>query len=399
MENDQIKYYEIVSREFKINNVSYGPSPTNPYIAKFTGQLVNPDSESAYDALETALKPLKIMPVFRIEGDQQIVLLIPEIAKPKKAKLFVNLILFILTLFSVLFAGGLYSLETELPQNFWQAALVIIKNGWPFAVSMLAILGTHEFGHYFMGKKHGVDVTLPYFIPFPFNLFGTMGAFINMRSIPKNKKQLFDIAVAGPLSGLVVSIIVLVIGLHLSEIYILPQTIPSNIALQMEGNSLLYLFLKYITFGKLLPAPASTSNLYTLFFWAKYFFTGSPIPWGGEDVMLSSVAWAGWAGLFVTMLNLIPMGQLDGGHIFQALFGTKNSKKVLPFMIVGLVLLGFFWNVWWFWAVLALMLGRSYAEPLDLITQLDKKRKIIGALVIVIFFLIFIPVPITILYG
>lgn len=400
MENDQLKYYDIVAKEFTIKDAAYGPTQTNPYIAKFTGELVDPDSESAYSALETALKPLKILPVFRMEGDQQVIILVPEIArKTKAAKPHINLLLFLLTLFSVLFTGGLYSLDTALPQNIWQASLVILKNGWPFAVSLLAILGTHEFGHYFMGKKHGVDVTLPYFIPFPFNSFGTMGAFINMRSIPKNKKQLFDIAAAGPLSGLVVSIIVLLIGLHLSEVYTLPLEIPADTALQMEGNSLLYLLLKYISFGKLLPAPANTSSLYQLFFWAKYFFTGSPIPLGGEDVMLSSVAWAGWAGLFVTMLNLIPIGQLDGGHIFQAIFGTKTSKKLLPFIVGGLVLLGFFWNVWWFWAALALMLGRSYAEPLDQITQLDKKRKIIGILVIVLFFLTFIPVPLTILYG
>jgi len=400
MENDQLKYYEIVAKEFTIKDVAYGPTQNTPYIAKFTGELSNPDSESAYAALESALKPLKLLPIFRMEGEQQVIFLVPEITrKTTKAKPHVNLLLFLLTLFSVLFTGGLYSLDTALPQNTWQAILVILKNGWPFAISLLAILGTHEFGHYFMGKKHGVDVTLPYFIPFPFNSFGTMGAFINMRSIPKNKKQLFDIAVAGPLSGLVVSIIVLLIGLHLSEVYTLPLEIPADTALQMEGNSLLYLLLKFISFGKLLPAPANSSGLYQLFFWSKYFFTGNPIPLGGEDVMLSSVAWAGWAGLFVTMMNLIPIGQLDGGHIVQAIFGTKTSKKLLPFIICGLVLLGFFWNVWWFWAVLALMLGRNYAEPLDQITKLDKKRKALGIVVIIIFILIFIPAPITILYG
>jgi membrane-associated protease RseP (regulator of RpoE activity) len=115
--------------------------------------------------------------------------------------------------------------------------------------------------------------------------------------------------------------------------------------------------------------------------------------------MLNPVAWAGWSGLFITMLNLIPVGQLDGGHIFQSLFGTKNSKRILPFIIVGLALLGFFWNVWWFWAVLALLMGRTYAEPLDQITPLDTKRKWIGVVMILVFILIFIPVPITILFG
>ncbi len=399
MENDQLKYYEIVAKEFAISGVTYGPTQTNPYIAKFTGQLKNPDSESAYVALEAALKPFKLIPAFRMEGDQQVIILVPEIAKPKQANPRTNLILFILTVISVLFTGGLYGLDTALPQDTWQAVLAILKNGWPFAVSLLAILGTHEFGHYFAGKKNGVDVTLPYFIPFPFNSFGTMGAFINMRSIPKNKKQLFDIAVAGPLSGLIVSIVVLLIGLNLSEVYTLPQTIPAGSGLQMEGNSLLYLLLKYISFGKLLPQPVGQSGLALLIYWFKFFFTGRPIPLGGLDVMLNPVAWAGWSGLFITMLNLIPVGQLDGGHIFQSLFGTKNSKRILPFIIVGLALLGFFWNVWWFWAVLALLMGRTYAEPLDQITPLDTKRKWIGVVMILVFILIFIPVPITILFG
>jgi membrane-associated protease RseP (regulator of RpoE activity) len=399
MENDQLKYYEIVAREFMISDVIYGQTETHPYIAKFSGQLKNEDSESAYAALETALEPLNLTPVFRMEEDTQVIFLIPKMAKPKKSNPVANVVLFILTLISVLFAGGLYGLDTELPQNTGQMILTILKNGWPFAVSLLAILGTHEFGHYFMGKKHGVDVTLPYFIPFPFNTFGTMGAFINMRTVPKNKKQLFDIAVAGPLSGLIVSVIVLLIGLRLSDVYTLPLVIPSGSGLQMEGNSLLYLLLKYATFGKWLPAPANTSGLMLLIYWFKYFFTGNPIPLGGQDVMLHPVAWAGWAGLFVTMLNLIPVGQLDGGHIFQALFGTKNSKRILPFIIVTLALLGFFWNVWWFWAVLALLMGRTYAEPLDQITRLDKKRKGIGIVMIILFILIFIPVPITVLYG
>ncbi|RJQ44137.1 MAG: site-2 protease family protein [Anaerolineaceae bacterium] len=399
MENDQLKYYEIVEKEFSVSDVAYGPNETNPYIAKFIGKLKNPDSEKAYSALEAALKPLKLLPIFRVEGEQQIVFLVPEVAKPKKTNPRLNLILFILTLISVLFTGGLYSMDSALPQDTWQAILAILKNGWPFAVSLLAILGTHEFGHYFAGKKNGVDVTLPYFIPFPFNTFGTMGAFINMRSIPKNKKQLFDIAVAGPLSGLVVSIIVLLIGLHLSTVEPLPLVLPAGSGLQMEGNSLLYLLLKYISFGKLLPEPVGKSGIVLLIHWFKYFFTGSPIPLGGLDVMLHPVAWAGWAGLFVTMLNLIPVGQLDGGHIFQALFGTKNSRRILPFIIAGLVLLGFFWNVWWFWAALAFLMGRTYAEPLDQITQLDGKRKLVGILMILVFIMTFIPVPITVIYG
>ncbi|HAF61663.1 MAG TPA: hypothetical protein DCK95_04995 [Anaerolineaceae bacterium] len=400
MDYDQLQLYEIVEEQFNILDATYGEgTDKTPYIAKFTGQLKNQDSEKAFAAIEERIKPMNLIPLFRAEEEQQIVFLITDPQKHKETKTSTNLILFILTVFSVLFTGGIYGMDTALPQNTWQAILTILKNGWPFAVSLLAILGAHEFGHYFAGKKHGVDVSLPYFIPFPFNSFGTMGAFINMRSLPKNKKQLFDIAIAGPLSGLIVSIVVLLIGLNLSTVEPLPTNLPAGTGFQMEGNSILYLLLKYISFGKFLPEPVGKSGLALFIHWAQYFFTGNPIPWGGLDVMLHPVAWAGWAGLFVTMLNLIPVGQLDGGHILQSVFGTKTSRRVLPFIIAALVLLGFFWSTWWFWAVLALFMGRAYAEPLDQITQLDKKRKTMGIVMLVIFLLIFIPVPLTIIYG
>ena len=307
-----------------------------------------------------------------------------------------NLVLFLLTLLSVLFTGGLYGFEGDLPQGTWETIWALINSGWPFAVTLLVILGAHEFGHYFAGKKHGVQVTLPYFIPFPFSLFGTMGAFINMRSLPKNRRALFDLAVTGPLSGFVVSIVALIIGLNLSETSQLPLSIESGTGLQMEGNSLLYLLLKYVTFGKLLPDPGNMSGISLAVYWVRYFFTGKPFPWGASDVMLHPIAWAGWAGLFVTGINLIPAGQLDGGHIFYTLFGKKNAKRLFPFIVGALVILGFFSNVWWLWAGLIFFFGRFYAEPLDQITELDKKRRIIGYIALAVFVLTFIPVPITI---
>jgi len=164
----------------------------------------------------------------------------------------------------------------------------------------------------------------------------------------------------------------------------------------MEGNSLLYLLLKFITFGKLLPQPQNLSGLALLVYWVRYFFTGQPFPWGATDVMLHPVAWAGWAGMFVTGINLIPAGQLDGGHIFYTLFGEKTAKRIFPIIIISLILLGFFSNVWWLWAVLIFMFGQRHAEPLDQITELDNKRKVLGYLAIAVFLLTFIPVPITI---
>jgi membrane-associated protease RseP (regulator of RpoE activity) len=249
--------------------------------------------------------------------------------KRKEPKGYINLILFILTLLSVLFTGGMYGYEGALPQGIWPIILVLLKNGWPFAVTLLTILASHEFGHYFAGRKHGIQVTLPYFIPLPFSLFGTMGAFINMRSQPKNKRDLFDMAVAGPLSGFVMSVIALGIGLKLSSVSTMPLSSSTNASWQMEGNSLLYLLMKYFAFGKWLPQPAGISGIALGLYWMRYFFTGSP-SLGAQDVMLHPVAWAGWAGLFVTGINLLPAGQLDGGHIFSTLFGEKTARHIFP---------------------------------------------------------------------
>jgi membrane-associated protease RseP (regulator of RpoE activity) len=260
-----------------------------------------------------------------------------------------------------------------------------IFTGWPFALSLMGILVTHELGHYFMSRHHKTRATLPYFIPLPFSLLGTMGAAIIMRGTPKNKRVLFDIGVAGPIAGLVVAIPVLLYGLSLSTL----GTITPDPNGFLEGNSLIYLFAKYVTFGQLLPSPLMPQGI---LYWLQYFFTGHPVPFGGTDVFISPVAFAGWAGLLVTALNLIPAGTLDGGHVVYALFGSK-AKKAFPFIIAILVVLGFSWNGWWLWAVILFWLGRVHAEPLDQITTLDPTRRLIAFAMIIVFVLVFMPVP------
>ncbi|HMN12469.1 MAG TPA: site-2 protease family protein, partial [Bellilinea sp.] len=253
------------------------------------------------------------------------------------------------------------------------------------------------FGHYLMSRRHGLKATLPYFIPVPapFSPFGTMGAVINMREIPKNIRQLFDIGIAGPLSGLVVAIPVLFIGLLRSPLSTLPtaSTTGDPLMIQLEGNSILYLLSKLLVFGKLLPQPASLGDTTPLLYWVKYFFTGMPIPYGGLDVTLDPVAWAGWGALLITGLNLIPVGQFDGGHILYALIGRKWMKRLFPIMLGITAFLGFFWNGWWLWTALLYFLGRRNAEPLDMITEIDGKRKVLGVIALIIFILIFIPIP------
>jgi len=273
--------------------------------------------------------------------------------------------------------------------------LPALKLGLAFTVSLLAILLAHEFGHYLAGRYHRSAVTLPYFIPFPLSPFGTMGAFIQLKEPPKNKRILLDIGIAGPLAGLVVTIPVLFIGLHLSEITRLPL-LQSGEPLSLEGNSILYLLAKYIVFGQWLPNPGNAGLLNPLIYWIRYFFTGQPVPFGGLDVQLHPVAWAGWAGLLITALNLIPAGQLDGGHILYVLIGRK-ARFILPFLLVGMIILGFVWSGWWLWAFLTFFLGRIYAEPLDQITPLDPKRKALAIFGLIIFVLIFTPIPLSLI--
>ena len=390
--DSSVQLESLVRGIFLIEDITYGSS-REAYVVRYLGRLISEDTAEAYNRIAALVEPYKLTPIFRIEEDRHVIYLVAAQPMQKPGRPMLNMLLFIVTVLSVLVSGGLSSFEGELSPNPFTAAMQLITTGWPFAVSLLTILAAHEFGHYFAGRAHGVQVTLPFFIPMPFSLLGTMGAFISMKTIPRNKRVLMDIAVAGPIAGFIVSIIVILIGLSLSKLGTIPISFPEGQGVQMEGNSLIYLVLKYLSFGEILPRPASFGDASPFLYWLRYFFTGQPRPFGGVDVMIHPVAWAGWAGLLITSFNLIPAGQLDGGHIFQLLFSPKTSRKIFPLIVGILAALGFVWSGWWLWAGLLLFFGRVYAEPLDQITPLDKKRKWLGAISIIIFFLTFIPVP------
>jgi len=396
---DAVRDYSVfdsmVGRVFAIEDITLGTSQ-QPFLVRYRGRITREDTAAVYDELSAQLKPLGVTPLFRREGDRQAILIVQGVINPGPSNPWINLVLFVLTLLSVLLTGAIYGLDQPLPEGLFPIIAAILSRGWPFAVSLISILAAHELGHYFVGRYHGTKVTLPYFIPFPFSQFGTMGAFINMKEPPRNRRVLLDIAIAGPLAGVLVSIPVLLIGLGLSKVETLPAVVQqSEITMQLEGNSLIYLLMKYITFGQLLPAPVNYAGLPPLLYWVKFFFTGQPFPLGGLDVMLHPVAWAGWAGLLVTAMNLIPVGQLDGGHMLYVLIGQKRAQTVRWVILVALVALGFIWNGWWLWAAIIFFLGRSYAEPLDQITELDGKRKWLAVLALVLFILVFTPVPLS----
>jgi Zn-dependent protease len=382
-------YSPIISRYLRIDDTTWGDEKKG-FLARYRGQLYSQDTAQAYDELALALRPQNITPLFRLEDNRHVILLLNGIITPKPSKVWGNILFFVLTLISVTFTGALFS-TAAIPSGI-SGWFNFMLGGLPFAIALMAILGCHEFGHYLAGRYHKTAVTLPFFIPFPFSYFGTMGAFIQLKEPPKNRRILLDIGIAGPLAGLIVAIPVLLLGLYLSPVDKIPFQLP--LGQIFEGNSILYLLLKFIVKGQLLPQPYTFAGLNPIIYWIRYFFTGSPLPAGGLDVSLHPIAWAGWAGLLVTSLNLIPAGQLDGGHIMYVLLG-KRTIKLLPVILVAQVLLGFAWNGWWLWAALIFFLGRYHAEPLDQITTLDPKRRALAILGVIVFILVFMPVPLV----
>jgi len=272
---------------------------------------------------------------------------------------FLQIVLFILTMLSTLFVGAMQT-GADILKDPWK-----IYYGLPFALTLMIILLTHELSHYFASKKHGVNATLPYFIPAP-TIIGTFGAFIKMKSPIVTRKALIDIGASGPIAGFIVSVIAVMIGLHLSKIVPVVET---KGALTL-GDSILFSFLAQTVLGV---TPADS------------------------DILLNPVAFAGWIGLFVTSMNLIPVGQLDGGHIAFAFLGEKQTRLSFILVLVMSLLGVLLWEGWIIWAFLLLVLGLRHPPVISWEVPLDNRRKVIGWLTFVIFILTFIPVPFRIL--
>jgi membrane-associated protease RseP (regulator of RpoE activity) len=382
-----------VEQVMQIHDVTTGEEKLG-FAVRFRGKLTL-ESEEAFDRLDPIFDGEGVTLLFREEQGQDVILAMPGVIRPEESNQLVNLGLFLLTLASMIFAGALYGMEGPIGEGFSgivQAVMANLPNGLIFAGSLFAILGSHEFGHYLAARHHNCAVTLPYFLPFPGSLFGTLGAFIRLKEPPRNRKVLLDIGLSGPLAGLVIAIPILLIGLATSPLGHLPLSSEEVQGFALEGNSILYLAAKFVTHGELLPKPVNYDALSPIAYWIQYFFLGSPTPYGGTDILLNHMAWAGWAGLLVTALNLIPAGQLDGGHTIFVLIGD-TAKRIWPLIVVALILLGFVWPGWFIWAVLIFLLGRTYARPRDEITPLDPRRRALAIFGLIIFVLVFIPVP------
>jgi len=273
---------------------------------------------------------------------------------------FLHVALFALTFLSTLVAGALFQKGINIFDEPWR-----IIEGLPFSMTLMAILLSHELSHYYASKKHNMKATLPYFIPAP-SLIGTFGAFIKMKSPIVTRKALIDIGAAGPIAGFILSVIAVIVGLRYSSVIPVADT-ESILSL---GDSLLFSLLSRLVMG---------------------------VPPASHEILLHPVAFAGWIGLFVTSLNLIPIGQLDGGHISYAFLGERH--KFISVILVGtLLLFGFlFWEGWAFWGVVMIVLGLKHPPVIYWEVPLDRKRVFVGVFALIIFILTFMPSPFRIL--
>jgi membrane-associated protease RseP (regulator of RpoE activity) len=282
-----------------------------------------------------------------------------------------NVILFLLTVLSTLFAGSVFWYQIPIGEEPWR-----MLEAWPFVAAIMGVLGVHELGHYVMSRYHNVDASLPYFIPVP-TIIGSLGAVIKIKGRIPDRKALFDIGVAGPLAGLVATIVVTAIGLQLD-----PLAAQESAGSASEGTVVLF------------------HNPPLLDLIAELTGTSEQL----EDDIVHPVVFGGWVGMLVTLLNMLPVGQLDGGHIVRSIAGERAKAVAAAVPGAMFALAGYVYfvaglrstTIWLMWGLFAL--GLAYAGPATPIDDepLDRKRIALGLVTFVLAALCFTPVPIEI---
>jgi len=326
--------------------------------------------EEKFDSLRRSLSEKGYVPLLRYEKGEHIIYIIKK-PKRKEKPVWINIALLIATIITTIITGSILCqghfdiwnmpnpMDILKPEN-------LLKGAFLFALPLMSILIVHEMGHYFISRKHGISTSLPFFIPVPpvlsFNI-GTFGALISSRDPMPNKKALFDVGISGPIAGFIVAIPVTVIGIATAKIVpIVPfEDLPSGET--VFGSS----FLIDALANLILDIPAS----YT--------------------IDMNPILFAGWVGLLITSINLLPAGQLDGGHIFRAVFGEK--QKYIGWAAVGIMVL----TGWIFFAIIIIfMMGMMHPPPLNDDTDLDIKRKLLFIVALAMLLLCYIPYPIHI---
>jgi len=330
------------------------------------------DEGKRFESARRALKKVRMFPKLIDSGKETMIAVFP-LPPRKKGKVTTNLVMLVLTMVTTVWAGAIiWMSRTEEAMSAADLIAVLLSpvdvlmGALTFALPLLLILGTHELGHYFTSRRYGIDATLPYFIPVPpfISPFGTFGALISMKEPISNRKALVDIGAAGPIAGFIVAVPVTVLGLVLTGVF------PTESAM-VEGET-------YIMINP------------PLLFNALSFLTG-----GTGDSVLFPTALAGWIGLFVTALNLFPVGQLDGGHIARGVLGDKAkylSYATIAVMIVLGLITGF--GTYLLFAVLILFMGGRHPPPLDDVTRLRPRHLLVAGVSVIIMALTFHPVPI-----
>jgi len=356
------KLKPIVTQYFRIYDIRWSERTAAFYFTKPEDLTLLEDN---FESLRLKLKAIGFIPRLAVEAGEHIIY-IAHAPRLKKRNIWINIILIILTIFTTTWAGSLlwYSRTLALENEFDIISPlldpeVVLYGFLSFALPLMLILGTHETAHYMAAKRHKIDASLPYFIPLPPPfILGTMGAFISMREPISNKKALLDIGAAGPIAGFLVSIPILIIGFSLEMLQ--PVTLT-----ELPSNTSVFIFNEPLLFSGL-----------------RFFF---PSP---ENSMMHPTAFAGWVGLFVTALNLLPGGQLDGGHIARALLGN-NARYLSLLVVISLFVLSFItqFMLWIIFAFFILLLGTSHPPPLNDLTPLKPKRQAIGAVCMVMLLL------------
>ncbi len=293
--------------------------------------------------------------------------------RPKfQDRVWLHVLLFALTIATTTIVGAAqyasflddFRGSTALPMSF---AALLVRGIW-YSGTILSILGCHELGHYFACRYYDVDASLPFFIPVPVLLTGTMGAFIRIREPIPQKRMLFDIGIAGPIAGFLVAVPALVIGVAMSHLVRLPADQSNMLEL---GEPLLFKLTSWLLWGT------------------------QP---DGYSLNMHPMAFAAWFGLLATALNLFPMGQLDGGHISYAVLGSRFSTYLTFATVVVTMGLAWFASSWIVWTVLTIAMlvafGPRHPRVFDEDVPLDRTRLLLALFAVVMFALCFTPAPI-----
>lgn len=322
-------------------------------------------------------------------------------AKEKQKKIKSYLIhsgLFIITFITTTLAGVAWTTGQSGPYEL----STIIYSGLPYSISIMLIITFHEFGHYFAAVYHRVRSTLPFYIPFPpipiFINFGTLGAVIKTKSPIFSKKAMFDIGIAGPIAGFIVSVIILIYGfMNVPGIEYLHNIHPDYLSEEYGKSGLILVFGESALF----------------LFFKEIFVSGDMFFPPMSEIYHYPYLTAGWFGLFVTSMNMIPVGQLDGGHISYTMFGEKKHYNISVISFIALFVLGitgmieatlemnlgFGWSGWLFWALVLYFIIKLKHPPVMDPTPLDSKRMMLGYISFIIFILCFSPAPIVLIIA